>query len=112
MIPVDILLNQPQYISCHDFVLSTIHIACHQQGYTIPEGLDIPPHLAWPDLLFAACRVDDAIHLTEIRKIYWPNIDLCATLTKQDKQPNINFFSGSTTPQKPQGASGSYCCIM
>ena len=39
----NVLANTEQMISCHDFVLSTIHMACSEFKEPIPEGLHIPP---------------------------------------------------------------------
>lgn len=36
-------------MSCHQWVMSVIHYACHQTKTPIPKTLQISPHLAWAD---------------------------------------------------------------
>lgn len=65
----NVLANIEQMISCHDFVLSTIHMACSDVKEPIPYGLDIPPQLAWSDILNTIARDDKTLVLSIITKI-------------------------------------------
>lgn len=66
----NVIADTPQMISCHDFVLSTIHLACHQLSIAIPDGLRIPPRFAWSNILLATARQDNTLIITDIEKIY------------------------------------------
>ena len=65
----NVISESPQLISCHDFVLSAIHLACNRTEHPIPPGLNIPPHLAWSDILNAACRADTTLSFFDISRI-------------------------------------------
>ncbi|GGI77324.1 hypothetical protein [Legionella impletisoli] len=66
----DVLSEEEQLISCHSFVLSTIHLACRTTKTQLPHGLNIPPQLAWSDFLYATANDDKDLSVYEISSYY------------------------------------------
>lgn len=64
--PVAVMGKDAQFMSCHAFVLSTVHVACTVLGTPIPAGLQLPPELAWADILYASILRDPELKVAEM----------------------------------------------
>jgi hypothetical protein len=65
----NMLADQEQMISCHDFVISVIQCAFHALGESVPWGFNFEPSLAWSDILYEAVRQDKTLRVSWIRSI-------------------------------------------
>lgn len=65
-------LREKTLISCHEFVLSCIQAGLMDAEQPIPEGLLIPPKLAWSDLLYQSVKQDQALDIKEIPQLTSP----------------------------------------
>lgn len=50
-------------MSCHEWVVSVLHLACETTDTPIPKCLHILPHLAWADRLHYAAQQDQTVSL-------------------------------------------------
>ncbi len=101
----NVLSYKEQLISCHDFVLSVIHMACQRCEVNVPRGFDIPPHLAWSDILHEAARQDKTLSLCGIQSI------IPGKSTHLEK--NARFFSvGTSFTTEPKYKSLFTECFM
>ncbi|ETO93424.1 hypothetical protein [Legionella oakridgensis] len=102
--PTDVLTEKERLISCHDFVLSTIHLACARLSVPIPDGLNLPPKLAWSPLLYASVQADPELEYNVIDRLIPPSTSIIANKPA--------FFA----PQRPQRTTAScftnQCAIL
>ena len=99
----DLTDNMPRMISCHDFVLSVIHLASRKLSKTIPNGFNIPPRFAWSDILIASVMQDSTLSLSKIDKIIPPS-------ESNGSNHSVRFFMPEVVVKKEKCTS--MCLIL